>query len=277
MILNSRSGNRCAIFSRLSMAYCSLCGLYFPKEYSLERHHSVVTHRIVCTSALPSTLFSDKFVQVSTGCVDRLLLFSDQAKPANYSHSANVSDVHKADIELEENLHDFMLHLHCLLYEYLFRDDGDCSDELQWPDFQRTMHLFDSADLQLFFWGIRSYLPVGESIEFYTDFQLDYQEYIENETRDWVRYFSGVLTSEVNTLFWTWQILRSEWVVIEFHKIFPVGMDHILHTILFHLLAPPDKNDAIYKECKSMLPASSHGRWLALDLMRSQMSHSTVP
>ena len=130
--------------------------------------------------------------------------------------------------------------------------------------------LYDLSDLQLLFWEVRSYIQDDGTGNTYEQFEWEFHEYMENETEDWVVYFTQVLHSEVNTLFWSWQIMRSQWVILEFKKVFGAGFEHIVEMIVLHLLLPTEilhgiRHDAIFRACRDMVCGFCGGRsscWL---------------
>ena len=253
------------------MSYCSHCSLYFPREYSLQRHLRVMHQKNIETRACAEqdADAAGEFLK-NSDCLQRLQMCSYTSNPVNYAHAGDGSGRDLSSFELEENLTDFMLYLDAVLCEYLYQDNG--LGDWEWPELQRSIHLYDPSDLQFFYWGIRTYLLPDQDGHFYEDFETEFTEYVTNETNDWVDYYTQVLYSEVNTLFWSWQIMRSQWVVLEFQRVFGAGLEHVVETIVFHLMCPigiveGKHGDAIFHSCKAMVGDCSVGRnstWLTI-------------
>lgn len=236
-----------------TMAYCTLCQLYFSKEYSLRYHQSLIHHRTPRRELKDINQEADDADRFLRNCtaLQKLKACTVLSSPINYAHFAK-----QDHFELEENLPEFMQHLSCVFSEYLMQNHG--LDKPDWPDLARVVHLYDLSDLQILYWELRCYLPEDEDISFYAEFESELSEFLQNETKDWVNYFSRVLYSEVNTLFWSWQIIRSQWAIVVLQQLFGTGLEHIIENVVLFLLSPlrimnGKDNDAIFQSCQSMV------------------------
>lgn len=252
------------------MSYCSACDLYFPEGYSLRRHNLVMHPPRTNNNGKNNeedAVIADSFLK-NKQCIEQSSICALAANQINYAHMGDGHSLGLASFELEENLVDFMLYLHAVISEFMYQDRG--TGEKEWPDLTCCIHLYDLSDLQLLFWEVRSYIQDDGTGSTYEQFEWEFHEYMENETEDWVVYFTQVLHSEVNTLFWSWQIMRSQWVILEFKKVFGAGFEHIVEMIVLHLLQPTEilhgiHHDAIFRACRDMVCGFCGGRsscWL---------------